>query len=81
MAYQEKQTHSSFDRKPPSGNWPYLCKFDQARGTISKLQQALEEAKNESREKIASLVKWECRTNGSSCQPIRIWKGGYDLRI
>jgi len=32
-------------------------KLDQARGTISKLQQALEEAKKESREKIASLVK------------------------
>ena len=59
MAYQENQTQNVRDliKNHQEAIDHIYGKLDQARGTISKLQQALEEAKKESREKIASLVK------------------------
>ena len=59
LAYQEKQTQKVRDlieNHQVEINRIY-GKLDQVRGTISKLQQPLEEAKKESWEKIASLVK------------------------
>ena len=59
LAYQENQTQNVRDLiKNHQETIDHIYgKLDRARGTISKLQQALEEAKKESWEKIDSLVK------------------------
>jgi len=60
LAYQEEQTQkvrSDLIKNHQDAIDRIYGKLDKARGTISKLQQALEETKKESREKIAALVK------------------------